>query len=213
MNSLIEFDRKLIKETKMFLVGTDEAGRGPGAGDVYAAAVCFLDYTFDFIKELNDSKQLKEKDREKFYELIKKNSIYAIETSTVAEIEKNNILNASLNAMNKAVLKVQKQLSKKSFVIVDGNKLIKNPDLKQKFIIKGDAKSASIAAASILAKVERDKYMKDLAKRFPQYDWENNKGYLTVKHLEAIDKFGITEYHRKKFLEKHFETSKQLQLL
>ena len=108
---------------------------------------------------------------------------------------------------------VIKQAKLTDFItLVDGNKLIKNYKYPQKFIIKGDGKSASIAAASILAKVTRDRYMSELAQEFPQYKWEKNAGYLTAEHLEAIDKYGLTKYHRASFLRKHFEKQKQLSL-
>ena len=129
----------------------------------------------------------------------------------VEEIEKYNILACSLKAMKLSCESVIKQAKLNEFlVLVDGNKLIRNFNFNQQFIIKGDSKSASIAAASILAKVTRDRYMQELDKEFPQYNWKSNAGYLTKEHLEAIDKYGITKYHRNSFLRKHFE--KQLTL-
>ena len=129
----------------------------------------------------------------------------------VADIEKYNILACSLKAMKLACESVIKEIKKENLlVLVDGNKLIRDFTYPQKFIIKGDSKSASIAAASILAKVTRDRYMQKLDEEFPQYNWKQNAGYLTKQHLDAIDKFGITKYHRKSFLKKHFE--KQLTL-
>ena len=127
----------------------------------------------------------------------------------VEEIEKINILNASLKAMNSACSSIINNPN--SYVLVDGNKLIKNFSYPQKFIIKGDSKSASIAAASILAKVSRDRYMQKLHEEFPMYNWAKNAGYLTKEHLDAIDKYGLTKYHRPSFLRKHFE--KQLTLV
>ena len=214
-NSLIDFD-KTEKGSFDYLIGTDEAGRGPGAGGVYAAAVCFLDFDKCLIKELervNDSKQLSEETREELYEVIKQNCIYSVQFGSVEEIEKNNILRTSLNTMKKACGEVISQLKSKNIkVIIDGNKLIPGFEYPQKFIIKGDAHSFSIAAASILAKVERDREMTMLAKEYPEYNWDKNKGYLTKEHLEAIDKYGLTKWHRKSFLQKHFEKCEQLTL-
>lgn len=185
-----------------YIIGTDEAGRGPAAGGVWAAAVCFFDnIKADLFKKLNDSKKLTSKTREELYEIIKTNSYYSIKAVTVEKIEKINILSASLLAMKYAVEDVQKQINSNDFLtIIDGNKLIKDYEYPQEFIIKGDSKSASIAAASILAKVSRDRYMDKIDKEFPDYDWKNNKGYLTKKHIEAIKKYGTTKYHRLSFL-------------
>ena len=211
MSELIKFDKE--NKTRSFLIGTDEAGRGPAAGDVYAAAVCFIKPPCELLTELNDSKKISESKREELYELIKQNSIYAVCKSTVAQIEKMNILNASLDAMKRACCKVIKQLDSQDVeVFVDGNKLIKNFNYPQKFIIKGDATSASIAAASILAKVERDRAMQRLHKKYPQYFWADNKGYLSKVHIEAIKTYGINEYHRKLFVRKILEEQKASQL-
>ena len=203
IQSLFDFDEDNKKDFE-FVVGTDEAGRGPGAGPVFAAAVCFTEINED-LKEalsiLNDSKQLSEKHREELFDVIKQNCIYSIQEGSVQEIERNNILNTSLNCMKLSCEKVIQQLNNsKTITLVDGNKLIKNYKNKQITVVKGDSKSAAIAAASILAKVTRDRFMLELSKEFPQYDWENNKGYLTAKHVEAIKKFGATKWHRAKFL-------------
>lgn len=216
MNSLFNFD-KANKEPFDYIIGTDEAGRGPGAGPVFAAAVCFKTINDDLIRALskiNDSKQLKESVREELFEVIIQNSVYSIKQGSVDEIEKDNILRTSLNTMNKACSEVILNLNSQNvFVIVDGNKKIINFNYPQQFIIKGDAKSASIAAASILAKVSRDRFMKELHKEYPQYEWDINKGYMTKKHLAAVDKFGLTKWHRKSFFKKHFEKAEQLSLL
>ncbi len=216
MNKLFEFDKKKQKDID-FLIGTDEAGRGPGAGGVFAAAVCFTSVDKALIKTLdkiNDSKQLTEKVRDELFDIIKANSIYSIQTGTVEEIEKYNILAVSLMQMKRACEEVIKKTESKNIkVLVDGNKLIRNFNFPQETIVKGDGKSASIAAASILAKVARDRYMAELDKEFPMYGWAQNKGYMTQAHLEAVDKYGLCKYHRKKFFEKHFETSRQLSLL
>lgn len=202
------FDKKKHKDFD-YLIGTDEAGRGPGAGPVFAAAVCFKNTDSKLIKLLNDiddSKKLTETKREELFDLICENSVYSIASSSVKEIEQLNILKASLFSMNKACDEVISKLNNQNVkILIDGNKLIPQYVYPQEFIIKGDSKSASIAAASILAKVSRDRFMKKIHEEFPAYNWAQNKGYLTKEHLEAIDKNGITSWHRKKFLEKHFE--------
>ncbi len=216
MNKRFDFDREKLKNFD-YIIGTDEAGRGPGAGPVFAAAVCFTSLDKNLIKKLdklNDSKQLSEKIREELFEIIINNSIYSINQGSVEEIEKLNILRTSLLTMNKSCCEaVEKLESENILVLVDGNKKIPDFKYEQQFIVKGDYKSASIAAASILAKVSRDIFMKELDKEFPQYRWAENKGYLTQAHLDAVDKFGLTKWHRKKFLQKHFEKSEQLSLL
>ncbi len=212
MNKRFDFDKE--KQNGFdFVIGTDEAGRGPGAGPVFAAAVCFTSYDERFEK-LNDSKQLSEKIREELFEVIKQNSIYAIYQGSVEEIEKLNILRTSLLSMDRSCSEVISKLnSEKVLVLVDGNKKIPNFKFSQETVVKGDSKSASIAAASILAKVSRDRFMKELDKKFPQYCWAENKGYMTKSHLDAVDKYGLCEWHRKKFFTKHFEKSEQLSLL
>ena len=201
--SLFDFDLKEKKDGGInFIIGTDEAGRGPAAGGVWAAAVCFKeDINEELFLTLNDSKKLTPKKRENLYEPIKENSIWSIKAINVEKIEEINILNASLLAMKYAVLDVATKLNSTSFLtLVDGNKLIKNFDYRQNFIIKGDSKSASIAAASILAKVSRDMYMDKIHLEYPHYDWIKNKGYLTKTHIEAIKTFGTCKYHRLSFL-------------
>lgn len=209
MKELFEFDKSLKT-----VIGTDEAGRGPAAGGVFAACVYFPEVTNNLIKDLeklNDSKKLSKKAREKLFDIIINNSINSIICIEVEEIEKINILNSSLKAMKLACENVIKEAKLTDFItLVDGNRLIKNYTYPQKFVIKGDGTSAAIAAASILAKVTRDRYMDGLAKEFPQYGWERNAGYLTAEHLNAIDKYGLCKYHRPSFLKKHFE--KQLTL-
>lgn len=201
---LFEFDKSLNKT----IIGTDEAGRGPGAGGVFAAAVYFPEITNGLIKDLailNDSKKLTPKKRDSIYDVIKNNTINKIVCIEVQEIETLNILNASLKAMNLACTGVNELInSADSLTLVDGNKLIKNYRYPQQYIVKGDSKSASIAAASILAKVTRDRYMEKLDAEFPMYNWRKNAGYLTAEHLSAIDKYGLSPYHRPSFLKKHF---------
>lgn len=208
--TLFDFDNQKKAENKINqIIGTDEAGRGPAAGGVWAAAVCFNDnIDTKLFETLNDSKKLTPKKRELLYDVIKQNSIWSIKAITVEKIEEINILQASLLAMKYAVLEIIEKINNKNILtLVDGNKLIKDFNYTQNFIIKGDSKSASIAAASILAKVSRDKYMDKINLEYPQYDWTNNKGYLTKKHIEAIQKYGITKYHRKSFLKNIIKTS------
>lgn len=202
---LFDFDKDFNKT----IVGTDEAGRGPGAGGVFAAAVYFDKITDGLIADLsilNDSKKLTPKKRDSIFDVIKNNTINEIICIEVDEIEKINILNASLKAMNLACTSVIQKIGQEStLTLVDGNKLIRDYKYPQEFVIKGDSKSASIAGASILAKVSRDRYMEELHEEFPMYNWKKNAGYLTAEHLKAIDEFGICKYHRPSFLKKHFE--------
>ncbi len=189
-------------ETYSHILGTDEAGRGPAAGGVWAACVCFCnsDVEEKFIK-LNDSKKISEKTREELYPIICANSVFSIKSVDVETIEKINILNSSLLAMKLAIQEVLNKISPQSaLLLVDGNKTVKDLKIAQKTIVKGDSKSACVAAASILAKVERDNFMKKIALEYPNYNWLKNKGYLTKEHIDAIKKFGITKYHRKSFL-------------
>ena len=175
--------------------GCDEAGRGCLAGSVYAAAVILPE---DYQNELlNDSKQLTEKKRYQLREIIKRDAIaWAVGIVSPEEIDKINILNASILAMHRALdqLKVRPEA-----IIVDGNRFKPYQELPYTTIVKGDGKYLSIAAASILAKTYRDDYMNKLAEEYPQYDWLSNKGYPTKKHREAIKQFGITPYHRKSY--------------
>jgi ribonuclease HII len=174
--------------------GVDEVGRGSLIGPVYAAAV-ILNRTIDK-KLLKDSKSISKDKRELLSKYIKKNSIWAIGKASVKEIDKINILQASLLSMKRAIKKLKK---KPTQVLIDGNKI---PDLKNynlKTIIKGDQKVASISAASILAKVARDKFITTLAINNKVYGWEQNFGYGTKQHLKAIKKFGVTKHHRRTF--------------
>lgn len=201
---------------KRTVVGTDEAGRGPAAGGVFASAVCFHNRSQKLVEDLailNDSKQLSKKKRETLYDIIKNETINSTICIEVNEIEEINILNASLKAMKLACEDVIARIDyDKLVVLVDGNKMIKDFNYPQKYVIKGDSRSASIAAASILAKVTRDRYMEELDAKYPEYGWARNAGYLTKEHLSAIDKYGLTEFHRPSFLRKHFEAQKQLSL-
>ena len=175
--------------------GCDEAGRGCLAGDVYAAAVILPP---DFKNELlNDSKQLTEAQRYQLRDIIEKEAVaWAVGIVTAAEIDKINILRASILAMHRAVdrLKVRPE-----HLLIDGNKFSPYPGITHNTVIKGDATYMSIAAASILAKTYRDDYMLTLAKEYPMYDWQSNKGYPTAKHRAAIREHGTSPYHRLSF--------------
>lgn len=175
--------------------GCDEAGRGCLAGSVYAAAVILPpDYENDL---LNDSKKLTAKKRYALREVIQRDALaWAVGIVAPEEIDKINILNASFLAMHRAL----DQLSlRPEAVIVDGNRFKPYQDLPFTTIVKGDGKYLSIAAASVLAKTYRDDYMLNLAKEYPQYDWQSNMGYPTKKHRQAIRDHGITPYHRKSY--------------
>ena len=175
--------------------GCDEAGRGCLAGAVFAAAV-ILPEDFEN-EELNDSKRLSEKARYRLRPLIEREAIaWAVGIVSPEEIDRINILNASFLAMHRAI----KQLKvSPSHLLIDGNRFTPYPGIPHTTIIKGDGKYLSIAAASILAKTYRDDYMNELAAKYPAYHWQENKGYPTKAHREAIRTFGITPYHRKTF--------------
>lgn len=192
------------------VIGVDEAGRGPLAGPVVAAAVILKEYTEE-LDEINDSKKLTEKKREKLYDIIMKNFDVAVGISTVEEIDKLNILNADFLAMRRALKDLKSLKNEKEYtVLVDGNLKIKEYIGKQLPIVKGDAKSLSIAAASIIAKVTRDRLMKDLANIYPDYSFEKHKGYGTKAHIETIkDKGAIEGVHRKVFLRKILDETKE----
>ena len=179
---------------KVLIAGVDEVGRGSLIGPVYAAAV-ILKKKLDK-KILKDSKKLTKKNREKIEKYIKKNSYWSIGSSSLKEIEKLNILNASLLAMKRAIIKLKKKPKK---VLIDGNKLPKIKNYNLQYIIKGDEKIPEISAASIIAKVARDRLITKMSKKFVKYAWDKNAGYGTKLHLIAIKKFGITKYHRKTF--------------
>lgn len=198
---LFDYDSEIRKQYPV-ICGVDEAGRGPLAGDVYAAAVVLDDSIL--IDYLNDSKKLSEKRREELFDVIKKKArAYCVATASVAEIDKLNILQATMLAMKRAVEGLG---LKPDLALIDGNKIPKL-DCKAEFVIKGDAHSASIAAASVLAKVSRDRYMKELAKKYPQYLFEQHKGYGTKLHYEMLGKYGISDVHRKTFLKKLTENT------
>lgn len=175
--------------------GCDEAGRGCLAGPVVAAAV-ILPENFQ-CELLNDSKQLSEKQRNQLRLIIEKEAlVWAVAEVDNLEIDKINILNASILAMHRAIDKLP---LRPEFIIVDGNKFKSYQDIPHKTIVKGDSKYLSIAAASVLAKTHRDELMYELDKQFPEYDWKQNKAYPTRKHKAAIREFGVTDYHRLTF--------------
>ena len=176
------------------IAGVDEVGRGCLAGPVFAAAV-ILDNNIN-TKDIKDSKKISFKNRILLSEYIKKNSTFAVACASVEEIEKLNILNASLLSMKRALNKLKK---KPSIIYIDGIFAPKNLKIKYKTFIKGDEKITCIAAASIIAKVSRDLFMIKLSKKFPKYSWHKNFGYGTKDHLYGLKKYGITKHHRKKF--------------
>ena len=179
---------------KSIIAGVDEVGRGSLVGPVYAAAV-ILKKNLDK-KKLKDSKKLTKKTREVLEKYIKKNCYWSIGSASLNEIEKLNILNASLLAMKRAIIKLKK---KPTLVLIDGNKLPEIKNYKLKSIIKGDQKISEISAASIIAKVSRDRLISNLSKKFKNYSWSKNAGYGTRDHMIAIKKYGLTKFHRKTF--------------
>ena len=176
------------------IAGVDEVGRGSLIGPVYAAAV-ILNKSINR-RLLKDSKKLTKSEREVLAKYLKKNSVWAIGRASVKEIEKINILHASLLAMKRAIIKLKK---KPNLVLIDGNKLPKIRNYNLNAVVKGDQKIPSISAASIIAKVTRDKMITNLGKRFKGYLWEKNYGYGTKQHLHAIKTLGVTSHHRKTF--------------
>ena len=195
VRAMKDFD--ILNKHGNFLAGVDEAGRGPLAGPVFVAAVILSDDVV--IDGINDSKKLSERKREALFEMIKERALaYCIFSVDQKEIDKINILQATFKAMRGAVsgLKVRPD-----YVLVDGDK---SPglDIAHETVVKGDSKSMSIAAASILAKVSRDRYMTEMAEIYPGYGFEKHKGYGTSAHYAAIRERGISELHRKSFLKK-----------
>lgn len=195
---LFGFDSKLRAEHGI-VCGIDEAGRGPLAGDLFTAAVIFDEGVF--IEGLDDSKKLTEKKREKLFdEICAKARAWCVATASVEEIERINILQADFRAMERAYAGLGMTAG---LVIVDGN-MLPNIDAPMRSIVKGDAKSASIAAASVLAKVSRDRYMRQMADKYPHYGFEKNKGYGSKAHYAALDEYGQCDIHRPFFLRKYY---------
>ena len=181
------------------ICGVDEAGRGPLAGPVCAAAVILPEHLQ--IPGLNDSKKLSDKKRRDLFPIIKEQAIaYGIAFATVEEIDEINILQATFLAMERAVAQMNGQAD---FALIDGNREPKL-DIESMAVVKGDSRSASIAAASILAKVTRDDYMEELASQYPQYGFEVHKGYGTKRHYQALEEFGMCPAHRRSFLKKFY---------
>lgn len=193
-----EFDEQLRQQGALLLCGVDEAGRGPLAGPVFAAAVIFSP---DRIPEgLNDSKKLSEKKREALFDPICEQALaFGIAEATVEEIEEHNILQATFMAMRRAVDKLSIQ---PDLVLIDGNRVPDGLTAPARYVVKGDALSASIAAASILAKVSRDRVMLRLAEQYPEYEFTKHKGYGTALHYERLAQYGISPIHRRSFLKK-----------
>lgn len=186
------------KQHTGLIAGTDEAGRGPWVGPVVAAAVCFPDLKVsdDLAKQLDDSKKLSPAKREVLFDKIyKSGALIGIGQASAEEIDKINILQASFLAMKRALLQIKSPID---FVLIDGNRMPKW-EWPSETIIGGDGKSLSIAAASIIAKVTRDRLMTDLAKEYPFYGWEKNAGYGTAAHIKGLKEHGITPYHRKSY--------------
>lgn len=179
------------------ICGVDEAGRGPLAGPVYAAAV-ILPIGLE-IEGLNDSKKLSEKKREQLFDVITEKAIsYSIGIATEKEIDEINILNATFLAMKRAVDGLE---IRPDYAIIDGNRE-PHTGITEETVIKGDGKVMSVAAASILAKVSRDRFMLEIAEKYPQYQFEKHKGYGTKLHYEMIEKYGVSDIHRRSFLKK-----------
>lgn len=181
--------------------GCDEAGRGPLAGPVYAAAVILPE---DFYHPLlNDSKKMSEKARYELRPIIEQQALaWAVEEVSAEDIDRLNILWASVDGMHRALKKLS---TRPEFVLVDGNRFKPFEDIPFETVVHGDATYASIAAASVLAKTYRDDRMRQLAREYPQYGWEHNMGYPTAEHIEAIKRFGYTPYHRKSFHPKELD--------
>ena len=176
------------------IAGVDEAGRGPLCGPVVAAAVIFPNFNIDIPVVIRDSKQMSAKQRAVAYEWITQNTVWATGECSPAEIDELNILWASMLAMERAVDGLN---TKPELCLIDGNRVPKN--LIGESVVHGDAKSLSIAAASIIAKETRDKIMHELAQKYPQYGWDKNAGYPTQSHLQAIEKYGINEHYRRSY--------------
>lgn len=196
----LEFEKEALAKGYKSVCGVDEAGRGPLAGPVCAAAVILPEGVI--IDGVNDSKKLSEKKRDSLFDVIREQALsYSIAYATVDEIEEINILNATMLAMRRAIDGLE---IKADYAMIDGNK-IPPLDIDAECIVKGDAKSMSIACASILAKVSRDRLLYKYAEEYPMYGFDKHKGYGTKVHREAILKYGPCPYHRKSFLKKLYK--------
>ena len=193
---LWEYEKELYKEGIEYIGGVDEVGRGPLVGNVVTAC-CVLPKDFK-LDGLTDSKKLSEKKREEYYKYIIDNCIaYGIGKCSPEEIDKYNILEATKIAMKRAIDEVKKQINLE-YVLIDGNMKF-DLDIPYKSIVKGDSKSISIAAASVIAKVTRDREMYELDKKYPMYEFKAHKGYPTKKHIDAIKEYGIIDGYRKTY--------------
>lgn len=196
----LEYENTAYADGYEIVCGVDEAGRGPLAGPVYAAAVILP--KGHIIEGVNDSKKLSEKKRDKLFDkVIDECTAYSVGIATEQEIDEINILQATFLAMRRAVEGLN---VKPDIALVDGNKT-PGLDIEQRAIVKGDGKSANIAAASIIAKVSRDRYMLEMAAKYPEYQFEKHKGYGTKLHYEMLEKYGVSPIHRKTFLRKFFQ--------
>ena len=197
MTELWELENEIYASGISPVCGVDEAGRGPLAGPVCAAAVILPQGLV--IPGLNDSKKLTPKSRDSLFDEICSAAIsFGIAFASVEEIEKLNILNATFLAMNRAIAKLTVS---PALALIDGNRN-KGIEIQSRCVVKGDAKCADIAAASILAKVTRDRYMVEMAEKYPQYGFEQHKGYGTKQHYDALREFGLCDIHRPSFLRK-----------
>ncbi len=197
IENMLVLEHSLKEKGYKYIAGVDEAGRGPLCGPVVAAAV-ILPENID-IEGINDSKKISEKKREKLYEeIIDKALAYGVGISDVDVIEKVNILNATKLAMKEAISKLS---TKPDYVLIDGNQLI-DINVPKEAVVSGDSKSLSIAAASIIAKVTRDRMIRELDLKYPEYGFAKHKGYGTKAHIEAIKKYGLCDIHRPSFCKK-----------
>ena len=191
-----EFEKAAVNSGFSCICGVDEAGRGPLAGPVCAAAVILPEGVV--IEGLDDSKKLTEKKRERLYDIIKETAVaYSVAYGTLEEIETVNILEATYLAMNRAI---EDLTVKPDFALIDGNRVPRGIKIPCETIVKGDSRSMSIAAASVLAKVTRDRLMLEYDKKYPEYNFKKHKGYGTKEHTELIKQYGPCEIHRLSFL-------------
>lgn len=191
-----EFEKAAVNSGFSCICGVDEAGRGPLAGPVCAAAVILPEGAV--IEGLDDSKKLTEKKREKLYDIIKETAVaYSVAYGTLEEIETVNILEATYLAMNRAIEGLN---IKPDFALIDGNRVPRGIKIPCETVVKGDSKSMSVAAASVLAKVTRDRLMLEYDKKYPEYNFKKHKGYGTKEHTELIKQYGPCEIHRLSFL-------------
>ena len=198
------YENEALKNGYKYVCGVDEAGRGPLAGPVCAAAVILPEDVE--IEGLNDSKKLSEKRREALYDVIKEKALaYCVAYGSLEEIEEFNILEATFLAMNRSIEGLG---IKADYALIDGNRVPKDIKIPCETVVKGDAKSASIAAASVLAKVSRDRYITQIAQTYPGYGFEKHKGYGTKAHTDAIAKYGLTPLHRPSFCTKFIKGGK-----